>query len=63
MMMALLESLMVALAVGAAIACLLLGVWRRFRANHRGGGCCGRCPVADSKIRLAAKEPQVSIKQ
>lgn len=62
-MMALLESTIVALAVGVAAACLLRGMWRHVRAKRRGGGCCGRCPVAGPKIRLAAKEPQVSIRQ
>ena len=57
--MSLAESIAVAVTVFAAGAYLARRAWMRFAGQ--GGGCCGRCPVAPSKIRLAAKTGRVSI--
>jgi hypothetical protein len=56
--MSMIESILVALVVGGAALYLLRRAWRRLA--RPGGGCCGRCPMAGPKIRLAAPPERVS---
>jgi hypothetical protein len=55
--MSVVEYLVTVLAVAGALFYLGRRWWRKFRS----GGCCGAsCPVASSKIRLAAPERRAS---
>jgi hypothetical protein len=56
--MSMIESILVTLVVGGAALYLLCRAWLRF--VRPGDGCCGRCPMAGSKIRLAAPPERVS---
>lgn len=53
------EILIVALTVGTALLYLLRRAWLRLVAGR--AGCCGKCPVAGPKIRLAARPGRESI--
>lgn len=53
------EVLIVALTVGTALLYLVRLAWLRFVAGRT--GCCGKCPVAGPKIRLAARPDRESI--
>ena len=54
------EFLLVALVVGGAALYLLRRAWLRLRRNQ--DGCCGHCPAAAPKIRLAPPSARVSSK-
>ena len=54
------ETLLVGLLVAGALGYLGRCAWRRL-AGH-GAGCCGNCPVAPGKIRLAGRRGGESIK-
>ncbi len=54
------EFLLVALVVVAAVVYLLRGAWQRLARAAE--GCCGRCPMAGPKIRLAPTAERVSSK-
>lgn len=54
------ETFLVALAVAGALFYLGRRAWRRLAG--KGGGCCGQCPVAPRKIRLAGSNGRGSIK-
>jgi hypothetical protein len=53
------EMIIVALATGAAVLYLVRRAWLRFAAGR--AGCCGKCPVAGPKIRLAERPDPESI--
>lgn len=53
------ESIILTLIVGGAFFFLVRRARQRF--GGRGAGCCGTCPAADPKIRLAGAAKRESI--